>query len=233
VRCLSGRPSYFRWAARFELPGAHRFAARARAPTERRSRCRDGQPLSFSASSACGVSARFRLQIRVIPRCEQSFGIPQATLLVADIDPAQAELVAARVGGSPLAVDDVYETKCDVYAPCAVGGTLSVETVRRLRCRIVSGSANNQLADPVAAELLLKRGSSTRRTSSSTPAARSRSSAWSSSAGAGRSWTALAGIGATLGQVYERADEQGISTEAAAEVLVDQRLAAARDQRAP
>ncbi len=41
------------------------------------SRCRDDQPLSFSASSVWGVSTRFRLQIGMIPRCEHSFGTPQ------------------------------------------------------------------------------------------------------------------------------------------------------------
>lgn len=156
-----------------------------------------------------------------------------ATLLVADIDPAQAELVAARVGGSPLAADDVYETKCDVYAPCAVGGTLSVETAPRLRCRIVAGSANNQLADPVAAELLRKRGilyapDFIINAGGAIAIVGLEQLGWSGS----EVDAALAGIGATLGQVYERADEHGISTEAAAEVLVDQRLAAAREQRA-
>ena len=32
---------------------------------------------SFSASSVWGVSTRFRLQIGMIPRCEQSSGTPQ------------------------------------------------------------------------------------------------------------------------------------------------------------
>jgi riboflavin biosynthesis pyrimidine reductase len=39
---------------------------------------RHGQPLSFSASSVWGISTRFRLQIGMIPRCERSFGTPQA-----------------------------------------------------------------------------------------------------------------------------------------------------------
>ena len=30
-------------------------------------------------------------------------------------------------------------TECDVYSPCAVGGTLSAESIPRLRCRIVAG----------------------------------------------------------------------------------------------
>jgi hypothetical protein len=45
----------------------------------------DGQPLSFSASSVWGVSTRFRLQIRMILRCEQSFGTPYLFLHAFDM----------------------------------------------------------------------------------------------------------------------------------------------------
>ena len=107
-----------------------------------------------------------------------------ASLVVADIDPARAHVIAGRVGGTAIAADDVFETDCDVYAPCAVGGVLSAETVPRLRCRIVAGSANNQLAESEAAELLRARGILYAPITSSMPAARLRSSASSSSAGA-------------------------------------------------
>ena len=49
-------------------------------------------------------------------------------------------------------------TECDVYAPCAVGGTIDAETVERLRCSVITGAANNQLADPVLADRLHERG---------------------------------------------------------------------------
>lgn len=153
-----------------------------------------------------------------------------ATLLIADIDPARSELVATRVGGSALAADDVYEADCDVYAPCAVGATLSAETVSRLRCRVVAGSANNQLANSEAAELLRERGilyapDFVINAGGAIGIVGLEQLGWDRS----ELDEALAGIRATLGVVYERADEQGISTEAAAELLVDQRLAAVRN----
>lgn len=52
----------------------------------------------------------------------------------------------------------MYDTECDVYSPCAVGGTLNRETIARLRCRIVGGSANNQLAEPEDSKRLHDRG---------------------------------------------------------------------------
>ncbi len=81
-----------------------------------------------------------------------------ARILVSDIDDERAAAVAAEVGGEVVAAERVYETPCDVYAPCAVGATLSAETVAVLQCRIVAGSANNQLAEPEDAERLHARG---------------------------------------------------------------------------
>jgi leucine dehydrogenase len=46
----------------------------------------------------------------------------------------------------------------DVYAPCALGGVLNDETVPELRCKVIAGAANNQLAEDRIADLLNARG---------------------------------------------------------------------------
>jgi leucine dehydrogenase len=53
--------------------------------------------------------------------------------------------------------EEVYDSACDVYAPCALGGTLNADTIPRLKCKIVAGGANNQLAEPQDAERLKSR----------------------------------------------------------------------------
>jgi hypothetical protein len=148
-----------------------------------------------------------------------------ASLVVADIDPARAHVIAGRVGGTAIAADDVFETDCDVYAPCAVGGVLSAETVPRLRCRIVAGSANNQLAEPEAAELLRARGilyapDYVINAGGAIALVGLEQLGWSKS----DLDAALTRIGETLREIYERADERGISTAAAADVLAEERL---------
>ena len=35
----------------------------------------------------------------------------------------------------------------DIYAPCALGATVNTDTLNRLKCSIICGAANNQLAD--------------------------------------------------------------------------------------
>jgi leucine dehydrogenase len=77
-----------------------------------------------------------------------------AEVLVSDVDDARARATGAIV----VSPDDVYDTECDIYSPCAVGGTLNAGTIRRLRCKIVGGSANNQLAETEDAARLHERG---------------------------------------------------------------------------
>ena len=79
-------------------------------------------------------------------------------VLISDLDGARAATLAADRGGRVIAAEDVYGTACDVYAPCAVGATVNAETIPRLACRIVAGSANNQLAVPEDADRLHARG---------------------------------------------------------------------------
>jgi leucine dehydrogenase len=76
------------------------------------------------------------------PLAEQ-LGHEGAAVIVADVDAARAQSVAAAAGGSTVEADAALELECDVYAPCALGATLSAATIPRLRCRIVAGSANN------------------------------------------------------------------------------------------
>jgi leucine dehydrogenase len=77
-----------------------------------------------------------------------------AEVLVSDVDEERARSTGAAV----VPVDAVYDTECDVYSPCAVGGTLNAATIERLRCKIVGGSANNQLAEPEDAKRMHERG---------------------------------------------------------------------------
>jgi len=148
-----------------------------------------------------------------------------AAVLVADVDASRAETIASSVGGSAVAADRAIGTECDVYAPCALGATLSAKSVPQLRCRIVAGSANNQLAQPEAAALLDAAGILY-------------APDYVINAGGaiainflelnGRSQedvaAALARIGDTLTEIYASADATGITTASAADALAASRL---------
>lgn len=72
-----------------------------------------------------------------------------ARLLVADVDPARAEAVAATTGGRAVDPAEVLFAQADAVCPCATGDVLSAGAIPRLRCRVVAGGANDQLAAPV------------------------------------------------------------------------------------
>lgn len=81
-----------------------------------------------------------------------------ARVISSDIDAGRAHAVARECGGTTVDAGAVCESACDVYAPCAVGATVNARTIPVLRCRIVAGSANNQLEVPEDAERLRRRG---------------------------------------------------------------------------
>jgi leucine dehydrogenase len=144
-----------------------------------------------------------------------------ARVLVSDLVPGRAE----RLGAEVVPAEEVIGTECDVYAPCALGGTLNSETIPRLRCRIVAGSANNQLAEPEDAERLREAGILY------APDFVINAGGVLNSLGTEQlGWTRerieerLARIGATLAEIYARADAEGLTTEAAAEQLARARL---------
>ncbi len=89
---------------------------------------------------------------RVAKRCAQA----GARLLVSDVDEGKRRL-AEELGAQWIGPGPALEAEVDVLAPCALGGLFDEETVPRLRCRIIAGAANNQLAEDHIADVLAAR----------------------------------------------------------------------------
>ena len=139
-----------------------------------RSRGGSGDP---SPSTALGVEAAIRAC------CERAFGTSSLAerslaviglghvgsrvarrlaragtrLLVGDIDPDKRAL-AEELGAEWTSPERALEADVDVLVPCALGGILDDEIVPRLRCRVIAGAANNQLADELIADRLALAG---------------------------------------------------------------------------
>ena len=79
--------------------------------------------------------------------------------VVADIDDSAVARVLAEHAGvrAVVSTEALLAEPLDVYAPCALGGALTVEVARALRAGLVCGGANNQLATPEVAHLLQER----------------------------------------------------------------------------
>jgi leucine dehydrogenase len=148
-----------------------------------------------------------------------------ARVLLSDVMPERARGLADRIGAEVVPPADAIGVECDVYAPCALGGTLSSETIPRLRCRIVAGSANNQLAQLEDAERLRRAGilyapDFVINAGGVLYALGVEHLGWPRDTIEER----LAGVGDTLAEIYARADAEGITTQAAADRLARARL---------
>ena len=81
-----------------------------------------------------------------------------AELIVTDIHPEAVERAKQQLGATAVAPDEIYGVECDIFSPCALGAILNDDTIPQLKCRIVAGSANNQLKEPRHADMLRERG---------------------------------------------------------------------------
>lgn len=81
-----------------------------------------------------------------------------AKLFVSDIYPNQIEKVVQEFGAVAVEPDQVYQTDCEIFAPCALGAILNSRTIPQLKCKIIAGSANNQLETEADGFTLFKRG---------------------------------------------------------------------------
>lgn len=57
-----------------------------------------------------------------------------------------------------VGVEEIYDVDCDIYAPCALGATVNDDTIDRLKCKVVAGAANNQLAEKRHGRILKDKG---------------------------------------------------------------------------
>lgn len=83
-----------------------------------------------------------------------------AKIYVCDINQANLDSVTKEYPSvQVVSPNEIYGLDVDIYAPCALGATINGDTINKLKCSIIAGAANNQLADEnVHGHLLLDKG---------------------------------------------------------------------------
>lgn len=81
-----------------------------------------------------------------------------AKLFVTDIKKSVIQRAVEEFDAVAVDPDAIYEVECDVFAPSAMGAIINDFTIDKLRCKIVAGSANNQLAEEKHGEILKDKG---------------------------------------------------------------------------
>jgi leucine dehydrogenase len=209
---------------------------------------RTGDP---SPATAYGVYAgiraavAFRLQrddldgVRVAVQGVGSVGFKLAKRLAAqgarlwltDIDTDRARLACGEVNATLVRPEEIFALDVDVFAPCAMGAVINDDTAAKLRARIVAGAANNQLAQTRHADALAERGIlyapdyvinaggvidvALELDAFDVDAVNER----------------VAAIGATLTEIFERAEREGRNTSEVADRLAREKFQGKRDLR--
>ncbi|HET8844036.1 MAG TPA: Glu/Leu/Phe/Val dehydrogenase dimerization domain-containing protein [Ktedonobacteraceae bacterium] len=82
-----------------------------------------------------------------------------ATITIADVDQQKVQAVAARYSMVKImSPEEMHKLEVDIYSPCALGAGLNDQTLPNLRCKIVCGGANNQLAEERHGTMLARQG---------------------------------------------------------------------------
>jgi leucine dehydrogenase len=81
-----------------------------------------------------------------------------ASVVVSDVDVDSLARAVRNFGVDTAEPDKIHAQECDIFAPCAMGGIIRDDTIPELKCRVVAGSANNQLERPEHGEILAQLG---------------------------------------------------------------------------
>ena len=83
----------------------------------------------------------------------------KAILYVYDISEERIKMAVEKHGATATTPDKMFDLAIDVYAPCALGATVNDDTLSKLKCSIICGAANNQLAEEkIHGEAVTKKG---------------------------------------------------------------------------
>lgn len=149
-----------------------------------------------------------------------------AKLIVAEPRPGVAAAIACRYGAEIMARDAILGARCDIFAPCALGGVIDRAAPRRLQAKLVCGGANNVLASVEDGDRLADRGVLYAPdyvvNAGGIINVAAEYLGWSAGEAAAR----VEATGQRLAAVLDHAERHGLAPHRAADALARQRLAA-------
>lgn len=81
-----------------------------------------------------------------------------ATISVCDLKSEATEIFVKEFQATVVGVENIYDVRCDIFSPCAIGGIINLHTLNRIKAPIIAGAANNQLAHRKYGALAKERG---------------------------------------------------------------------------
>lgn len=91
-------------------------------------------------------------------RVAQTLAKAGAKVNVYDIDAKKTRCLSQKFGLNMVSGKQILSGSCDVFVPCALGSVISAKTVKSFKCKVIAGSANNQLENPKYGDTLKEMG---------------------------------------------------------------------------
>lgn len=153
-----------------------------------------------------------------------------AIVTIADIDQEKVNALVTEYKVNVISPDQIHTLNVDVLSPCAMGAVLNEQTIPALNCKIVCGSANNQLAEDHDGDLIAQRGIlyAPDYIVSAGGVITGLDSIQPGGFNRQRAMDTVSHIYRTMGNVIAISKEQHIPTYRAADVLAEQRIATIR-----
>jgi leucine dehydrogenase len=151
-----------------------------------------------------------------------------AMIQFSDVNEETIQQFRDQLGLQFVDPDKIYDIPCDILAPCAVGAVLNENTIPHLQCPAVVGAANNQLAVPEDADRLKKRNilyapDYVSNSGGAISLIGMETKGWSRDKAMDQ---VVNTVKANMARIFELAERGGITTDAAAQELAEQRLKA-------
>src|SRR5690606_26242626 len=156
-----------------------------------------------------------------------------AKIFVTDINQGLVDKAVSEYGAEAVGLDEIYDVAADVYAPCALGGTVNEETVPRLKSKVICGSANNQLANDAIGDEVQKRGILYAPDYAVNAGGVMNVSLEIDGYNRERAMRMMRTIYHNLGRIFEISERDGIPTYKAADRLAEERIAAVGKLKLP
>lgn len=80
-----------------------------------------------------------------------------AKLTVSDVSMERVNKCVTELGAQYVPLDKIYQTKSNIFAPCALGAILNKNNIAEINTDIIAGAANNQLAQDGDMNLLMQK----------------------------------------------------------------------------
>jgi leucine dehydrogenase len=147
-----------------------------------------------------------------------------AEVFVSDIDKEKLEKIKHEFNVHVVPFEEIVTMECDIFSPCALGAIINDDTVEKMKCKIIAGAANNQLDRAEHGEILRKRGVIYAPDYVINAGGLMNVSLELEGYSRERAERMTRGIYYNLNRIFKIADDQNVSTTAAADHLVDCRL---------